>query len=74
MDPITVPFVPNLDGYIYAYMAWAKDLIGHNLVFFGGLAFVTKWVVNKTSWSWDNKLLEVGRGLVNQVLTKKGAK
>ena len=65
---ILLPPIPNLDAYLVAYSGWVVDLIGHNLIFFGLLAILIRWVAKKTPWEWDDMLLHTGKTIINKLL------
>jgi len=63
---IVVPAIPDIDAYIFAYLGWAMDLVGENLVFFGLVGGVVGRVVKRTKWKWDDKAFEWVKGVIGR--------
>lgn len=68
---IVVPAIPDIDAYIIAYMAWFKELVGENVVFFSFVGSIITVVVKKTSFKFDDILWDKIRGLFGFRLLKR---
>jgi hypothetical protein len=66
VNSIVVPTIPDIDAYIFAYLGWAMDLVGENLVFFGLVGGVVGWAVKKTEWKWDDQAFGWVKGILSR--------
>ena len=68
MEPIILPNLPNLDTYFIAYSVWIKDFVGQNVLFFGALTGIAKWMAVKTKWAGDDKIITMISGIWSQFM------
>jgi hypothetical protein len=71
LDVIPVPPIPNLDAYLAAYGSWVVDLVSSNLIFFGILTIILRWIVLRTPWKCDDRLLSIFNQVISRIITRK---